>query len=133
MPLDVFHQPLALALLAWREFIAPTFVGVITGLEDHSYGCSLQAKYLAKAIGQIAPVGIGKSFRLIAVNDDYGRIASSLMRMTQLDAAAANQWRRVGDYGLFEFPGQAAGSEVSRCRRVSTSCCRQQIADGRAV
>ena len=70
---------------------------------------------------------------LVAVDHDHRRIAPTLMCITQADAPAANQRRRMGRHGTLQFARQFRRREVAARRPIRTFDGRQQIADGSPV
>ena len=56
--LDAFHEPLAFALLRWREFVFLAFVRILAGLETQSYGRALELECFAKSINQKTAIGL---------------------------------------------------------------------------
>jgi hypothetical protein len=61
--------------------------------ELHHHWCGIQIEGLAKHIGQVAAVGIWHALDLVAVHDDAGRIAATLMDVAQLDTFTMHQRR----------------------------------------
>src|SRR5512138_85153 len=86
-------QALALAALPGRERIALALVGVLVGPKLDAHGRAFEVEALAKYVTEIAAIRVGHVRRLIAVDDDYRRVAAALVRITQFDAAALHERR----------------------------------------
>src|SRR5690606_39904730 len=91
--LGVAEQALPAALLPRRELVAPALVGVLAGLQDEANRCPREIERLAEAVDEVAAIGVGQVLRLLAVDDDHGRIAAALVGIAQADAPAPHQRR----------------------------------------
>src|SRR5574337_887654 len=78
-----------------REFLALACVGILAAAEFDAYRCAVKVETLAKGVFQITPVIARHFIGLAAVDDNHRRVAPTLVRVTQLDAPAANQRRLV--------------------------------------
>src|SRR5262245_2196615 len=102
LSLASLNHPLPLPALPRRERIASAGERVVVGTEFNAHGRAFQTEGLAIHAHEIACVGIGDVFDLIAVNHDHGWIAAALVRITQLDAAATHERRLMLLDGLFQ-------------------------------
>src|SRR6266404_9560274 len=99
--LVTLDEPFALADLPGRQRISLACKGIFLTLENDADRRAHQVEGFAVHVDQVAPVRIGDVIRLIAVDDDDGRILSTLMRIAKLDAAAAHQRRLMAFDGRF--------------------------------
>ena len=99
MPAALDHA-LALALLARRQFIAPTRKRVLAGSKLQANRRPPQPKLTPESIHQIASVSGGERCRLVAMNNDGRRITPTLMGIAQFDSPPSNQRWLMGLRGL---------------------------------
>src|SRR5690606_10968048 len=110
-----FDHSAPLAALPCSEPVAPVLEWILIRSELDAHGRALEPEMLPEDIAQIATIRIGHVLDLIAVHDDDGRIASALMCVTQLDAPAAHERRRVALHGVLEHPGQHRRRQLAHC------------------
>ena len=75
----------------------------------------MQTERLAEAIDQIAPIGCGYSFGLVAMDYHDRRIAAALMSVAQFDSAAVYFGRLMLLYRLFQYPRQFRRRKFALC------------------
>ena len=90
--LGMSHQPLALVDLASRQRIAPTFEWIFANFKFDPNRGTDEAECAAIKIREIALVDFWHFVGLAAVDDDRRWILRAEVGVTQLDAAAADQW-----------------------------------------
>ena len=84
LALDEFLQSLPLLdLLGGRGLLAP-LVGILPGAQFQPQGGAVQFQDLAEAVDEVAAVAIRQGVGLLAVDDDDGGIASTLVGIAQL-------------------------------------------------
>ena len=78
-------------------------------------------------------IGLGQVLGLVAVNDDDRRIAPTLVGIAQLDAPPAHQRWLVIKHGLFQYPGEFGGGQVTVGRGIGAVHRAEQLTDPGAV
>src|ERR1700719_151786 len=133
LPLIALDQPFPLAYLPGCQGIALAGERVLLAPEGHPDRSTHQIEGFAIDIDQVAPVGIRHMIGLVAVDDHDGRIAATLMRVAEFDAAPADQRGLVAFDGRLQHARQLRRTHVAHGRRIDLAYRRKQLADAAAM
>ena len=106
--------------LARCQLVAPTFKWITPGAQFDLNRRPAQATRPPEAIDQEATIARRKPLRLIAVNYDCRRPLATLMSITELDTASANDRRRMSlqrfMQDVIELSSRQIANGSSSCR-----------------
>ena len=91
----MLHHSLSSTCLTLRQLVLTTFVGVVSRPEFQAQWRALQIQRLDKFVSQVSLIRVRNLFGLISMNNNDRRVATTQMRIAQLNASAVNHGRRV--------------------------------------
>ena len=100
---DMGHHTPTTVDLALGELILSALKWIVLCSEFDLQRSALESQGFVKALFQISSVGVWDCLRLVAVNDNSGRIRAPSMGKAQLDPPSMHHRRLMFCYGLVEY------------------------------